>query len=250
MSTPTCYSLTKNVSPGGTGSVIADPTPNCNSGTQYIHGTVVKLTATPNPGYNFGSWSGDATGSTNPVYVTITANKSVIANILHGAYLLSVNKTGNGTVTSNPVGINCGADCSENYANSTLVSLVATPATGSTFTGWSGACSGTGSCVVNMSSAKSVTASFSQISIQNPQWKILVLIYSTTDFTYTDGSGQHHVIASMTQSEIDRANVASNIFTTTDIPALTSGYMVPLLTIRYPNHAINGTQFFLWILAK
>ena len=53
---------------------------------------------------------------------------------------LTVNKSGpgSGTVTSSPLGINCGSDCSEAYANNTQVILTASPSTGSTFTGWSG----------------------------------------------------------------------------------------------------------------
>jgi hypothetical protein len=75
---------------------------------------------------------------------------------------LSVIKTGSGsgTVTSNPVGINCGLDCSETYPYNTNVVLNAVPAVGSTFAGWSGACSGNNSCSVRMTAAKSVTASF------------------------------------------------------------------------------------------
>jgi uncharacterized repeat protein (TIGR02543 family) len=62
-------------------------------------------------------------------------------------------------VTSNPAGINCGSDCSETYNCNTSVTLTATAATGSTFTGWSGAgCTGT--CTVTMDADKSVTANF------------------------------------------------------------------------------------------
>lgn len=69
--------------------------------------------------------------------------------------------TGSGTVTSSPTGINCGATCSASFASGTSVTLTATPATSSTFTGWSGGgCSGTGSCVVTMDAAKTVTATF------------------------------------------------------------------------------------------
>src|SRR5262249_29407173 len=46
--------------------------------------------------------------------------------------------TGSGTVTSTPTGITCGTTCSGNYASGTAVTLTATPATGSTFSGWSG----------------------------------------------------------------------------------------------------------------
>jgi hypothetical protein len=40
------------------------------------------------------------------------------------------------------------------------VTLTATPAAGSSFTGWGGACSGTGKCTLTMNSDKSVTAQF------------------------------------------------------------------------------------------
>lgn len=68
--------------------------------------------------------------------------------------------TGTGTVTSAPGGINCGLACSSVYANGTTVVLTATPAGGSIFGGWSGACTGTGTCSVVMNSPINVTASF------------------------------------------------------------------------------------------
>src|SRR5678815_3980623 len=46
------------------------------------------------------------------------------------------------------------------YASGTSVTLTPTASTGSSFSGWSGACSGTGACVVAMTQAQSVTASF------------------------------------------------------------------------------------------
>ncbi len=73
---------------------------------------------------------------------------------------VSIAGTGGGTVTSNPAGIGCGADCSEYYPAGTVVTLSASPATGASFQGWSGHtdCSD-GS--VTMSGARSCTASFS-----------------------------------------------------------------------------------------
>jgi hypothetical protein len=159
-----CYTLTTAVAPPGVGSISANPLPNCNGGTQYTHGTVVELTASPNAGYAFTNWSGDASGATNPVSVTMDAARSVTANFGLGAYYaLSVSKTGtgSGTVTSNPAGIACGATCSYAFAEDTVVTLTAMPATGSTFAGWSGAgCTGAGVCTVTMDAARSVTASF------------------------------------------------------------------------------------------
>jgi hypothetical protein len=79
---------------------------------------------------------------------------------------LSVTKagTGSGTVTSAPAGINCGATCSFAFEQGKEVALAAVPASGSTFAGWSGACTGTGSCRVSMSAAKAVTATFSLVT--------------------------------------------------------------------------------------
>ena len=69
--------------------------------------------------------------------------------------------SGSGTVTSSPTGITCStASCSKNYTLNTSVTLTATPASGQLFAGWSGACSGTGACVISMSGDKTVTASF------------------------------------------------------------------------------------------
>ncbi len=68
--------------------------------------------------------------------------------------------TGTGTVISSPPGISCGADCSQDYIAGTMVTLTATPAGGSTFSGWSGDCSGTVTCQVTMNAPKSITATF------------------------------------------------------------------------------------------
>ncbi len=68
--------------------------------------------------------------------------------------------TGTGMVTGNPDGIDCGSTCSAAYANGSSVTLAAAPDVESLFAGWSGACSGTGACVVGMTAARSVTASF------------------------------------------------------------------------------------------
>ena len=68
--------------------------------------------------------------------------------------------TGSGTVVSSPSGINCPGTCSWNYPSGTQVTLTASAATGSTFDGWSGACSGTGTCPVTMGGDQSVTATF------------------------------------------------------------------------------------------
>ncbi|HWM19159.1 MAG TPA: S8 family serine peptidase [Ilumatobacteraceae bacterium] len=79
------------------------------------------------------------------------------------APLLTVDRVGNGsgTVTSSPAGISCGSSCSASFASETAVTLTATPSVGSSFAGWSDACSGVStSCLVSMTAARSVTATF------------------------------------------------------------------------------------------
>jgi hypothetical protein len=76
---------------------------------------------------------------------------------------LSVSVTGGGTVTSADGSLNCTSSCSSTYLPGATATLTATPAVGSAFSGWGGACSGTGPCVVTMSAAKSVTATFTAL---------------------------------------------------------------------------------------
>lgn len=83
-------------------------------------------------------------------------------NSFVAVHTLSVSKSGegSGTVTSDPVGIDCGEGCSEGYEEGTAVTLTATPDPGSTFDGWSGDCTGTGVCEVTMDAPHDVTATF------------------------------------------------------------------------------------------
>ena len=82
-----------------------------------------------------------------------------------GIWPLSVSTAGagSGTVTSRPAGINCSSACAASYSTGTSVTLTAIADSGSTFTGWSGACSNQSPspfCVVTMNSAQAVTAHY------------------------------------------------------------------------------------------
>ncbi len=76
--------------------------------------------------------------------------------------LLTVTTSTGGNIQSSPQGISCQSDCTELYANNTLVTLNPTPISGYTFTGWSGACTGNGQCIVTMNAEKNVHATFEQ----------------------------------------------------------------------------------------
>lgn len=75
-------------------------------------------------------------------------------------YALTVRKEGDGTGIVTGVHINCGEDCSEQYDGNTEVTLTATPAAGSRFKGWSGACSGTDACQITLDQSQEIIATF------------------------------------------------------------------------------------------
>ena len=160
-----CYTLTRNVSPSGSGSITPDPpkSAGCPSNDQYTLGTSVSLRATPNSGYQFSSWSGALSGGTNPQSLTISGDASVIANFSPICYTLTWNilPSASGSVTPDPPK---SAGCQSNYQYilDTSVSLRATANTGYQFSGWSGALTGTQNPKnLTMGGNRSVTANFS-----------------------------------------------------------------------------------------
>src|SRR4030095_10725524 len=94
--------------------------------------------------------------------VPVSAATSVTATFNLLPMTLSVTKSGagSGTVTSTPAGIICGTACSQSFTPARAVTPPATPAAASSFAGWSGACSGTGSCAVTVNAPSTVTATF------------------------------------------------------------------------------------------
>ena len=141
--------------------------------------TDVSLTATPDIGSSFNSatgWSGCDSVVSGQCKVRMSTMKNVTATFTlgstNGPYTLTVVKVGNGSVASSSGAISCGTSCTDSYASGTMVTLTATPdagdliIAGNTFTGWSGAdavlagCTGTGPCIVTMSAAKTITATF------------------------------------------------------------------------------------------
>jgi hypothetical protein len=96
------------------------------------------------------------------IIVADTGNKRVVT-ILNVLPVLSISKdgTGDGTITSEPAGIDCGSTCSLPFLHNAVVTLTAVEDASSTFLGWSGGgCLGAGTCTVTMDDNKSVTATF------------------------------------------------------------------------------------------
>lgn len=119
----------------------------------YEYGTVVQLTASPAEGYKFVEWQGDVTGTENPKEITIDNPKSVTAIFEKKTFPLTINISGNGTVTRNP-------DQTE-YKYGALVDLSTTPETDWEFETWDGDTVSTSKLItVRMDSAITVTAVF------------------------------------------------------------------------------------------
>ncbi len=106
------------------------------------------------------------------IFLTVTdddgASSETISKIITiepPLYTLTINNSDNGYVNVNDS--RCGNPCIKEYIKGTQVKLNAIPSTGSTFTGWNGACSGNDTtCLVNINQSKSVAASFTRCNYQ------------------------------------------------------------------------------------
>ena len=190
--TVSSYSLVIAVSGSGTTTPAA--------GTyKYTAGTAVQVSATPGSGYAFSSWSGAATGSTTPVTVTMNGNKTLTATFASTNYSLTVAKFGTGTGSVSGTGIDCGSTCNGSYAPGTSVTLTANPDPSSTFSGWGGACSGTTTCTVSMSAARTVTAIFNSTTpVSYSVAMVQASAAQASDITQSD-------IASLVSSAVSQA---------------------------------------------
>ncbi len=147
------YALT--VAVVGEGSVTKSP-----DQVSYAAGTTVTLTATPAVGYSFTGWSGATTSTQNPLDVVMDSTKTLTATFAANEYALVVEAV-NGSVTKSPD--------QAAYAHGTTVTLMATPAAGYQFAGWSGATTSTLNPLdVVMDSTKTLTANFEVVVLPAP----------------------------------------------------------------------------------
>jgi hypothetical protein len=125
----------------GCGTVVRNPNTGCGQ---------VQITVVPCDGWHFIGWSGDFSGSANPISLYLSGNKSITANLSLSSCTLALDVVGNGTVTSDPAPPACGP-----------VQLTATPAAGWHFLAWSGDVSGASNPLTfSLGGNKAVTANF------------------------------------------------------------------------------------------
>jgi phospholipase C len=163
------YGLSVVTNGSGSGTVTSSPAgiscpATCSA--SFPQNTAITLTATPTTGDYFGGWSGAGCSGTGTCGLTLSTSATVTASFTTGnALTVTTAGTGTGTVTSSPAGINCTSGsttgCSFSFEPNTAVTLTETPAATNVFSGWSGACTGTGTCSVTLTAAtNAVTATF------------------------------------------------------------------------------------------
>ena len=160
--------VTLSVSITGSGAVTGPGGFNCASGTctaNFAKGTTVALEAAAASGSVFSAWGGACTGA-GPCSVVLSSTQSVSAAFepAGARHTVTVAISGSGTVTSSSPGLSCsgaGSTCSAIFTTGASLSLVATPAAGFFFGGWTGAgCGAASACDLTVTSDLNLTAAF------------------------------------------------------------------------------------------
>jgi len=155
------YSLTIEII--GEGTVKQEIVLAKSSSADYESGTTVELTAVPDDEWKFIEWSGDHTGTENPIQLTMDQAKTITAKFEKVSYELDIEIEGNGTVNEEIIQ----AKSSTDYDSGTTVQLTAIPDNGWMFVEWSGDHTGTENPLeLKIDQAKSITATFEKVSYE------------------------------------------------------------------------------------
>jgi hypothetical protein len=154
------------INPSGNGHVDVNP-----NQVGYAAGAVVQVTAVPDSGWRFGNWSGDASGTQNPLQLTMDADKTIGAAFVIAqptCYSLTANSSpGSGGTAS----VSTSQNCAGGYTSGTVVAISSSPNSGYQLSTWIASnCSlanpGSPSttCTVTGAGNASVTATFTPVA--------------------------------------------------------------------------------------
>jgi hypothetical protein len=147
--------------PGGAVDIFPGPI-SCREScaASFKVGTTVSLTTTTLLGGVFAGWTGACSGLRDCV-ITMNSSSLVSAHFALETYALTIDRTGPGTITSDPPGLVCAQACSGTFAYGTTVVLSAAAEVGAAFTGWEGECRTSDStCRITMDGARTAVARF------------------------------------------------------------------------------------------
>jgi len=127
-------------------------------------GDLVTLTASPASNAVFTGWDGACAGTQPTCTIAVNDQMNVTANFTT-IFTLSIGRSGNGTVTATPAGVdralNCGSSCSAKFMEGTTLTLTATPAPGLNFFSWTNGCvSSTPTCTLVIGKDTTAQANF------------------------------------------------------------------------------------------
>jgi hypothetical protein len=160
------YTVTVSKVGTGVGTIKSSPAGIACPGTcstTFNYGDKVTLTAEPGAHSTFSGWDSTECTGTGECTFLVTAATTLTAKFTMDRYTLTVKTdgTGRGSVTSDPIGITCGTDCTQVFDYGTKILLTVSSGSGSTFVGWVGdACSGTGDCTMLLTGDTTVGAVF------------------------------------------------------------------------------------------
>jgi hypothetical protein len=139
-------------------------------------GSVVQITATPAANFRFIGWVGFCGGTANPCNLFLAESSDHFPPYQVGARFerirqtVTVQRSGNGTIRTDPGGIDCGPTCQGDFDQGSEVAFDAIPAAGTQFNGWGGACAtaqrNTRCLITIPTSSVTVTASFGPPPVQ------------------------------------------------------------------------------------
>ena len=150
--TQTAFNLTIIVDPAEGGTTV--PSAGVHP---YLEDSELAVVAQPAVGFEFDHWSGDCTGE-GLCSIIMDSNKTVTAHFTAITFDLTVNVDPSGGGTTDP------AAGVHNYAYGSIVPITATPATNYAFVEWTGDCTGTDPCEVEMLADMEVTAHFELVT--------------------------------------------------------------------------------------